>query len=202
MRADSQQRAAILEAAMHIFAYEGLNGASIRLVGKKAGVNSALIYYYFENKDTLFREAIRTCVDDVLRDLEQHRHPFNDAADRLGYLVGAVFSYYQAHPERMRLMEVATSLHAELFASIIGVIFREKMAIPLQILEEGIALGQIRPMNPIQIWWSILGMCIFSLHMMDVFSHLRKENINLPIPDIETRRKAIVDLLINGLTAK
>lgn len=202
MRADSQQRTAILHAAMHVFAHHGLNGASIRLVGKKAGVNSALIYYYFEDKDTLFRESIRTCIGDVLHELEKQRHPFNNASERISFLVESVFSYYQAHPERMRLVEVVTSLHAELFAKIVGDFFREKMAIPLQILEEGIASGQIRPINPIQIWWSILGMCTFSLHMVDVFTHLRKELLPITIPDVETRRKAIVDMLINGITIK
>ncbi len=200
MRTDSQQRITILHAAMHVFAHQGLEGSSIREVAKKAGVNSALIYYYFEDKHTLFRESIRASLEGILSELEQRRRPFHDAGDRLGYLVNAVFTYYQTHPERMRLMEVAISLHAELFANIIGTIFQKRAAIPLQILEEGIAMGQIRPMNPIQIWWSILGMCVFSLHMIDVFSHMQSDILPIPVPDLETRRKGIVDMLIRGVS--
>ena len=75
-RLNSKQRHAILEAAVAVFAATGLDGATIRMVGRKAGVNSALIYYYFENKEQLFEEAIRMVADDFLLVLGRHKKPF------------------------------------------------------------------------------------------------------------------------------
>ncbi len=48
-----ETRASILRAAEHIFAERGLAGARIDAIAAAAGVNKALIYYYFESKDAL-----------------------------------------------------------------------------------------------------------------------------------------------------
>lgn len=46
-------RTVILNAAEHIFAESGLAGARIDAIARAAGVNKALIYYYFKSKDAL-----------------------------------------------------------------------------------------------------------------------------------------------------
>ena len=47
-------RTAILNAAEPIFAERGLAGARIDAIARAAGVNKALIYYYFKSKDALY----------------------------------------------------------------------------------------------------------------------------------------------------
>jgi len=47
----------ILDAAEEIFAENGFHGATTRAIGEKAQANSALIHYYFGNKENLF-EAV------------------------------------------------------------------------------------------------------------------------------------------------
>src|SRR6266852_2371349 len=46
-------RAAILKAALEEFAHEGVAGARIDEIARSAGVNKALLYYYFKDKDGL-----------------------------------------------------------------------------------------------------------------------------------------------------
>ena len=90
-RYNSSQKHAILEAAVVVFAEKGLEGATIRLVGQKAGVNSALIYYYFENKQKLFEEAIRMVFSDFLMMLDSHKKHFENARARIDFLVNGIF---------------------------------------------------------------------------------------------------------------
>jgi AcrR family transcriptional regulator len=52
-RAD-QSRARILEAATREFSLNGLAGARTERIAEAAGVNKALIYYYFQGKDALY----------------------------------------------------------------------------------------------------------------------------------------------------
>jgi TetR/AcrR family transcriptional regulator len=47
-------RHAILQAALAEFAREGLAGARMDAIAEAAGVNKALLYYYFEDKETLY----------------------------------------------------------------------------------------------------------------------------------------------------
>jgi AcrR family transcriptional regulator len=49
-------RAAILRAAQRHWAEHGLGPSSVRAIAKAAGVNSALLRYYFGPKEALFRE--------------------------------------------------------------------------------------------------------------------------------------------------
>src|SRR5678815_5951856 len=49
-----ESRAAILEAAVQEFSREGVAGARTDAIARAAGVNKALLYYYFKDKDTLY----------------------------------------------------------------------------------------------------------------------------------------------------
>lgn len=198
-RFDSAQRAGILAGAVEVFAEKGLKGATIRAVGEAAGVNSALIYYYFENKEALFVAALQEVMSGLLSHLKTALRAFNGARDRVGYLVEGILDYYSTHPERMRLMAVAVSLHAVLFGKVINGFVKDRVLLPLEVLKEGADRHELRPVNPALVWWSILGICIFSLHIREVLGHLDTSALPFPVPDMEHCRQPIIDLLVEGL---
>src|SRR5579864_3991120 len=49
-----ESRAAILKAAAIEFAEHGIAGARTDAIARQAGVNKALLYYYFEDKEKLY----------------------------------------------------------------------------------------------------------------------------------------------------
>ena len=53
-----ETRAAILAAAGRIFAKSGLAGARTDAIAAAAGVNKALLYYYFSSKESLFEAVV------------------------------------------------------------------------------------------------------------------------------------------------
>lgn len=55
-------REQILDAAYEIFMRKGINGAGTQEVTDKAGVNKAMLYYYFDSKENLFVEVFRKAV--------------------------------------------------------------------------------------------------------------------------------------------
>lgn len=198
-RMDSEQRARILEAAVGVFAGHGFKGATTRLLGAAAQVNSALIYYYFENKETLFAETIDMVIHGFLSRLEVGRRAFKDARDRLDYLAKGLFDYYIAYPERRRLMIIALSMHPEMFGRALGSVLGKRRLLPLDILAEGMERGEIRKMSPISAWLNVVGACMFSFLLREVAPHLGAAPIALPSLDGEERRRTIVDLLTNGM---
>src|SRR5215472_9046075 len=66
-RAD-ESRAKILAAAERAFAGEGLAGARTDAIAAEAGVNKALLYYYFSSKEALY-EAV---IEEQLREFNGH----------------------------------------------------------------------------------------------------------------------------------
>jgi AcrR family transcriptional regulator len=59
MQTTSGTRDQILDAAEQLFARQGFAATTIKQIGAAAGVNSALLYYYFADKETLYREMLR-----------------------------------------------------------------------------------------------------------------------------------------------
>jgi AcrR family transcriptional regulator len=63
--ADATRRA-LLDAARVLFAQDGYDATTVRAVADRAGVNQALLFRYFGNKEGLFAEAVRGRALDVL----------------------------------------------------------------------------------------------------------------------------------------
>src|SRR5262249_36203548 len=51
-------RAAILKAALEEFSQEGVSGARTDEIARRAGVNKALLYYYFNDKEGLYAAVL------------------------------------------------------------------------------------------------------------------------------------------------
>src|SRR5919109_4056880 len=62
MPAETPTRDHILDAAEQLFARQGFAATTIKQIGAAAGVNSALLYYYFDDKETLYREMLRRII--------------------------------------------------------------------------------------------------------------------------------------------
>lgn len=72
MAEEVDRRAQILEAALGEFSAKGFRGATIKSIARAAGLQSpALIYWYFPDKEALFREVLESQVP-VLRTVQ---HP-------------------------------------------------------------------------------------------------------------------------------
>lgn len=202
-RSESGQRRRILDTSVAVFAGRGLKGATIRLIGKAAGVNSALIYYYFENKETLFAEAVRLVLVEFLTLLQDRAREFASPNDRIRFLVDGLFEYYSRHPDRMRMMTLVVAFHADLMAEVLSSFLREhRSLVPLEVIREGVQIGDLRPVAPIQVWWSLIGVCLFSLYARDVVDRIPPASLPFPVPSFEERKRAIVDLLSDGMVAQ
>jgi AcrR family transcriptional regulator len=64
------KREMILKAAGPVLKKYGLGGTTIEAIAKEAGVDRATIYYYFEDKSAIFREAIHGGLVEMIEQLE------------------------------------------------------------------------------------------------------------------------------------
>jgi TetR/AcrR family transcriptional regulator len=64
--ADSPSKDQILDAAERLFAHRGFPRTTIKQIGQAAGVNSALLYYYFGDKEQLYRAVLQRLVSRLI----------------------------------------------------------------------------------------------------------------------------------------
>src|ERR1700742_4715797 len=83
-------RSAILQAALVEFASEGLAGARMDAIAEAAGVNKALLYYYFQDKDDLYGAILDSFFARLLERIME-------VCDRPGTAGERFLSYVRAH---------------------------------------------------------------------------------------------------------
>lgn len=102
-------RAAILQAALQVFAEHGYAGSSTRDIAALAGAHHALIKYYFQNKETLWREAVTFLFVRQAEELSYEPAPGALATaqgrrDQAREVLRRWVIYFAKHPEHSRLM--------------------------------------------------------------------------------------------------
>jgi len=104
MAEPTDSRAAILDAAERCFADQGFQATTIKRIAGAAGVNTALLYYYFSDKQGLYHSVLERAfgglVAEGLRGLEGGL----DAPEAVRRFVRAQASYMRAHPALPRLL--------------------------------------------------------------------------------------------------
>ena len=105
MARNDDKASRILEAADALFGEVGFDGVSVRDVAQRAGVNKALVFYYFKGKDALFERVLE-------RYYEAHRAALADAfsidgslRDRLHGLIDAYIDFIESHRHYPRLVQ-------------------------------------------------------------------------------------------------
>src|SRR3974377_1834660 len=98
-------RAAILKAALEEFSHEGVAGARTDQIARRAGVNKALLYYYFKDKEGLYASAVEEVFSGLAsRVLAVLEAPEPGPREKLLKYVAAHFDYLASVPGYPRLL--------------------------------------------------------------------------------------------------
>lgn len=87
----------ILEAADELFGEQGLDGVSVRDVAARAGVNKALVFYYFATKEKLFEAVLERYYEAHRAALESAFRSDAPLSQRLHALVDAYLDFIEQH---------------------------------------------------------------------------------------------------------
>ena len=98
------RRAAILDAALEIFARRGYNGASIDEIAQAAGISKALIYEHFPSKKDLHGSLLERHVQQIFVALARTADTAEPGEVRLRRGVDAFFEWVEAHRQAFRLL--------------------------------------------------------------------------------------------------
>src|SRR5580693_4207978 len=153
-----ESRAAILRAAAQEFAEHGIAGARTDAIAHAAHVNKALLYYYFKDKDALYKAVLDHVfgglLDRVMPVLTSQLSPRQKMLDYLG----TYFDYIAANPRFPRVVQgewVRAGAGALRMERIAKQYFRPIFEKLVVVLREGIAAGEFRAVNPIDFLPSI-----------------------------------------------
>jgi TetR/AcrR family transcriptional regulator len=193
----------ILDTAAHLFGEYGKTAVSTTRIAKEAGVNKAMIFYYFGSKDELYLSAVRKLTGELFSLMNERLSLVEPGLPVIEAFVRTHVGYLIEHPALVKLLvrELLVgnigdqSAVTGLVSNLEGI--RTRFVESLKIAMER---GEIRRVDPIHT--------ILNIISMDVFVFVGKPLINVMFkePDMDRivneRADHILDLLMNGLRQK
>jgi len=203
---DGATRERILDAARQVLADRGTAGARTQEIADTAGVNKALIHYYFRTKEALaeavFQRELAALLQPVLRTLgsplpleEKVRTVVGLYLDKLSafpQLPGYVLAEIHFHPERLD----------DFFAAAVGSLPEVAMAPVFEALRRQIdqasASGEIRPISPPQFMVNLISLCVFPFAARPLLTRVTGGETGFDAL-ISERRDTLADFFLMGL---
>ncbi len=197
-----ESRAAILHAAAKEFAEHGIAGARTDAIAREAGVNKALLYYYFQDKETLYGavldDAFSGLKNTVFHALDGNLPP----REKMLAYAGAYFDFIasnQIYPrlmqrEMMRAREGQSPHIDKVIKSYIQPIFHRVG----DLMRKGIADGEFRAVNPAHFVPSMVAMIVFYFSSAPMMQKIVGFN-PLTAERIAERRAAVLDFISAAL---
>ena len=94
----------ILDAAEQLFARQGFTATTVKQIGKEAAVNPALLYYYYDSKETLYRAMLQRILGQLLARGVDAIERASSHADRIRAFVRAQARLLGEHPHFPQLL--------------------------------------------------------------------------------------------------
>ena len=197
-----ESRAAILRAAVREFAEHGIAGARTDAIARAAGVNKALLYYYFKDKESMYAAVLDQVFtglrERVFASLEGNALP----GEKMLSYVGAYFDYIAANPLYPRLVQRemmrAGKGQSPNLQHIVKEYFRPIFGRLAQVFEEGVQGGEFRPVDPLQFVPSIVALIVFYFSSAPVIQLITNKNPLSP-EKIAERRAFVLDFVSAAL---
>ncbi len=191
----------ILLAAKKVFFQKGWDGARMQDIANEAGINKALLHYYFRNKETLFKKVFEGYIGKFLPNISSIITAEEPILKKIEGIIGVYIDFLIQNQELP--LFVATELARN--PSLITDTLKSYKDLPPFILllgqfQRAIDAGEIRNMNPIHLIISVVSMCVFPFIGKSIF-----KNVLSSIPEevfqvlLSQRKKEIYELVYYAL---
>lgn len=191
-------RSRILDAAVREFSENGLAGARTEQIAGIAGVNKALLYYYFKSKEELYKSALESVVQRVLDSSLAALRPDSTPGEQIVRF--ALNHFDRIHSQRAfqsLMQQEMVRLHQGEENALSSIV--EKMFLPMMMrmrdaLSDGIRSGELISVDEWLIMYAALGANIFYFMSAPVVGMMLKAN-PLTREAMELRRRAAIEYL-------
>jgi AcrR family transcriptional regulator len=199
---DNQAEKVILESARKVFTQRGFAAARMDEIAKTAGINRALLHYYFRSKDKLFdlvfaqraREFFLGLVgiisgpgtlEEKIKAIVEHDIDMIRSQPDLPIFIMQELSQ---NPDRLVRMAVESGANPSLMMKAF------KLAV-----KEAVDKKQIRPVDPGQLLINVMSLCVYPFIAKPMIKAVQELDDKQFEKMIIKRKQEIVDFVMNSL---
>ncbi len=185
----------ILIAAKEVFFDKGMLGARMQDIADKAGINKAMLHYYFRNKEKLFEkiftEAFEKIFPKLLTILESDQSVFS----KIEMICVEYFNQMQVMPYLPVFILSEVNRQPEAFLKKIWSNQKPPLKAFINMIETAVKKGEIKKVHPLQLLMNILSLSIFPFMakpLLQQVTGISKKQYNALMEE----RKKIVPMII------
>jgi TetR/AcrR family transcriptional regulator len=195
-----ETRAAILAAAGRLFAKSGLAGARTEAIAAAAGVNKALLYYYFKSKESLYEAVVEDHFAEFNRQaLEVLTAPGPARAILLRY-VSLHFDFISARHRYASLHQQTVMAGGKFAKRLVQKYFRPRGEAFDKLLERGMKDGEFRRSDRFHLAMSVISLIVFYFSAAPVLQLLGRADAYNPV-NLQRRKTEVLDFIRHGVFA-
>lgn len=192
----------ILDAAKSVFIKKGMDGARMQEIADEAGINKALLHYYFRSKDRLFEaifsEIIKVAFPEISRILQ------SDYAliDKIDLIVDAYIALLIKHPfiPGFVLKELNRD-PAGLFKLVLKFGFKPESL--FEQIKTAMDNGEIIKMPPVHLISNVISLIVFPFAARPIINHILFKGDKKALDEFYSERATIIKQFVkNAIVVK
>ncbi len=153
----------ILHTALLLFARDGYFSTSIQDIRRGSGLSIGSIYHHFAGKEAIADALYQQLINSLSLDLEQASAKVTSYPERYKAIIGSLFQRCESQPEAMRF--ILHARHQEFLPGEAPICSARPFEFMKKLVDEGIACGDIRPMNAMVAAAALFGGPIRLMHL-------------------------------------
>jgi AcrR family transcriptional regulator len=199
--AGANGREQLLSAASQLMTELGSIDVSLHQIARRAGLTAPLVKYHFGSKDGLLLALAERDTKGSLEQLEELMAMDLDPATKMRIHIHGIIRTYARYPYLNQLLDLLLwDQESESSRSIRMGFMRPLIEAQRKILEDGIASGQFRDVEPEFLYFLVIGTCLYifstrvAVHELFGETRVRKE--------LATKYSAFAaDTILRGISA-
>jgi AcrR family transcriptional regulator len=197
---DNATEKKILNAATDVFQTKGMDGARMQEIADKAGINKAMLHYYYRSKQKLFEAvfsgAIKLIAPRILKIIESDLHLF----DKIRTFTDDYISFISKHSYIPLFIINELNRHPDmferLFAGKVNMEIEQKI---VRQINDMVTKGEIRPIKPEQLLLDVISLSFFPIMAKPLLGGILQKNDNSYEKMIEERKTHVADFIIASI---
>jgi TetR/AcrR family transcriptional regulator len=197
---DQSTEETILQAARNVFVKRGMYGARMQDIADEAGINKALLHYYFESKDKLFEKVFMEAASHLFPKINEVFNSDASLFEKIEKFCAEYITVVMENPYLPLFVMNEVNQDPEYFMKKVwGPKSKPNPANFLAQIEAEVKKGTIKPISPLQLMMNLLSMTIFPFIAKPIIQ------MNLGLDEfqfrhaMEQRKKEIPKFIIDSI---
>ena len=193
----------IIDSAMKVFTRRGFAAARMEEIAKEAGINRALLHYYFRDKETMFAIIFETRFKEFFSGIGTILQSEKSLFEKIREIVSHEINVLTLHPDlpRFIITEVASQPERLIqYGQKMGINPRMMLAQFNSQVEEAIAQQRIIPIESRQLLMNIMSMCIYPFVAKPIIKTMMQMDENSFGELMEKRKNDVYEFIIKAIT--